>query len=108
MGDLPQDRSEPQPPFQISSVDYAGPFMIKNKKGCESKISEAYVSLFICFMTKAIELESVSDLSKDAFVLPLRRFISRREKPKYLVIMEKILWVPMPKSKTSSRLTNQI
>ncbi|XP_074032122.1 uncharacterized protein [Leptinotarsa decemlineata] len=81
MGNLPSERLEPQPPFYICRVDYAGPLMIKNKKGRGSKLSKCYVSLFICFVTKAIHLELVSDLTKDSFILALRRFVARRGKP---------------------------
>ncbi|KAJ2949320.1 hypothetical protein O0L34_g6273 [Tuta absoluta] len=37
--------------------------------------------LFICLRYKCIHLECVSDLTKDAFVMTLRRFIARRGKP---------------------------
>ncbi|KAL0809215.1 hypothetical protein ABMA28_011437 [Loxostege sticticalis] len=40
--------------------------------------------LFVCFASKALHLEVVSDLSTDTFILSLRRFISRRGRPSHL------------------------
>nr|CAH7725344.1 unnamed protein product [Callosobruchus chinensis] len=81
MGDLPATRITPSFPFQVTGVDYAGPVVLKDKKGRGSKDVKAYVSLFICFSTKAIHLELVSNLSTECFISALRRFIARRGKP---------------------------
>jgi len=81
MGDLPADRIQPSYPFQITGVDYGGPFLVKDRKGRGCKISKCYVSLFVCFATKAVHLELVPDLSTNAFILALRRFASRRGMP---------------------------
>lgn len=81
MGNLPKDRLTPAPPFQITGTDYAGPFNLKDRKGRGAKISKCYVCLFVCFTTKAIHIELVSDLSTEAFVLALRRFAGRRGMP---------------------------
>ncbi|XP_035209891.1 uncharacterized protein LOC118184340 [Stegodyphus dumicola] len=40
-----------------------------------------YVSIFVCFSTKAVHLELVSDLSTSTFLAALKRFITRRGKP---------------------------
>lgn len=82
MGNLPKQRLVPSPPFETCGVDFAGPFSILNRKGRGAKISKCYLCLFICFFTKAVHLEVVSDLSTNSFILSLRRFISRRGKPK--------------------------
>lgn len=81
MGNLPSERIEPAPPFYNTGVDYAGPFLIKDRNGRGCKVSKAYISVFVCFATKAIHLELVSDLTTEAFLAALRRFVSRRGKP---------------------------
>ena len=80
MGNLPAYRLQPSRPFERVGVDYAGPFLIKRSKGRCNVTEKAYISLIICFTTKALHLELVSDLTIDAFVAALR-FISRRGRP---------------------------
>ncbi|GFT45987.1 integrase catalytic domain-containing protein [Trichonephila clavipes] len=80
MSDLPSSRNSPAPAFMRCGVDYAGPFQIKTIKGRGSKSFKAYIALSVCFATRAIHLELVTDLSADAFIAALKRFISRRGK----------------------------
>lgn len=81
MGNLPSQRITPDYPFMSVGVDYAGPFLILNRKGRGSRLIKCYLCLFICLRYKCIHLELVSDLSKNAFLMTLRRFIARRGKP---------------------------
>lgn len=81
MGDLPKQRVSIMYPFQVSGVDYAGPFSIKDRKGRGCKITKAYICLFVCFSTKALHLEVASDLSTESFLAALKRFTARRGKP---------------------------
>lgn len=81
MGNLPTERLQSGPPFNVSGVDYAGPFMLKDRKDREAKISKCYACLFVCFTIKAVHLELMSDLTKEAFISALRRFTARRGKP---------------------------
>lgn len=78
MGNLPRDRVTSIRPFQTVGIDFCGPFYIKEKKFRNTKKVKVYVAIFICFATKAVHLELVSDLSTDAFLASLKRFFSRR------------------------------
>lgn len=77
MGNLPQTRVAPARPFINTGVDYCGPFLIHYRiRG--KRPTKAYIAVFCCFATKAVHLEVVSDLSTEAFIGALKRFIGRR------------------------------
>lgn len=78
MGDLPKPRVNQAKAFQCAGVDYGGPFTITMSKTRGAKTTKAYICLFVCFSTKAVHLEVASDLSAEAFLAALRRFIGRR------------------------------
>ncbi|XP_055603915.1 uncharacterized protein LOC129752147 [Uranotaenia lowii] len=80
MGQLPASRITPSRPFSTVGVDYAGPVYLKaiHKR---AEATKAYISVFICFVTKAVHLELVGDLSTPSFLCALRRFIGRRGFP---------------------------
>ncbi|XP_055918573.1 uncharacterized protein LOC129950673 [Eupeodes corollae] len=78
MGSLPAPRVRISRPFTHTGVDYAGPIEIKTWKGRGAKTFKGYFAIFICLSTKAIHLETVSDLTTQAFLAALRRFTSRR------------------------------
>ncbi|XP_076660084.1 uncharacterized protein LOC143363614 [Halictus rubicundus] len=78
MGNLPADRVTETRPFTNIGVDYCGPFFIKERKFRNRAKIKVYVAVFICFSTKAIHLEVVSDMTTEAFVAALKRFIARR------------------------------
>ncbi|XP_075162723.1 uncharacterized protein LOC142235354 [Haematobia irritans] len=81
MAALPPERTTFSRPFTNTGVDFAGPFDLKNFSGRGCRISKCYICLFVCFSTKAIHLEVVSDLSTPAFMAALVRFVSRRGCP---------------------------
>ncbi|XP_029157331.1 uncharacterized protein LOC114929816 [Nylanderia fulva] len=78
MGSLPRSRVTPTRPFLRTGLDYAGPILIRTSKGRGHRAYKGYIALFICFWSKAIHLELVSDYSSEAFIAALRRFVSRR------------------------------
>ncbi|XP_072398091.1 uncharacterized protein [Diabrotica undecimpunctata] len=86
MAALPKDRLSSRLPFEVTGVDYAGPLLIKSRTGRGCKISKAYICLFICAVTKAIHIELVCDLSKEYFLLALKRFVARRGMPSQVLI----------------------
>ncbi|GFX24813.1 integrase catalytic domain-containing protein [Trichonephila clavipes] len=81
MGDLPRDRIVPSRPFKKVGLDYAGPIITKPNLKRSRVTLKSYIAIFICFSTKATHLEVVSDLTTEAFLACLRRFIARRSKP---------------------------
>ncbi|XP_042900642.1 uncharacterized protein [Parasteatoda tepidariorum] len=69
---LPPDRIKEQPPFDISGVDFAGPFFVTDSN------NKCYLLIFTCAVTRAVHLELVINMNTDSFLLGFRRFISRR------------------------------
>nr|CAI5828095.1 unnamed protein product [Callosobruchus analis] len=81
MSSLPNSRIKPKLPFDVTGLDFAGPFMILNKKGRGAHLQKVYLAIFVCFCTKAIHIEIVTDLTTENFLAAFRRFISRRGIP---------------------------
>ena len=80
MGNLPEDRVIRTRPFLNVGVDFLGPITIHHKiRG--KKTDKSYVCVFVCFATKAVHLEAVSDLTSAAFIGALKRFVARRGCP---------------------------
>lgn len=86
MGNLPAQRLEPGGyPFEEAvGTDYAGPIMAASRQGRGCRLVKVYIILFVCFSTKAVHLELVGDLTSNNFLSTLRRFVSRRGKPKHI------------------------
>ena len=61
MGDLPEKKTTPLPPFTYIGVDFTGAFTVKDFQTKDT--FKCYMALFVCFSTKAIHLELVSSLS---------------------------------------------
>ncbi|XP_014361661.2 uncharacterized protein LOC106713372 [Papilio machaon] len=78
MGKLPEARLKPTRPFKIAGVDFTGFINIRFSPGRGAKCYKGYICLFVCFVTKAIHLEAVSDLTSSGFIAAFQRFVSRR------------------------------
>nr|XP_042912027.1 uncharacterized protein LOC122272414 [Parasteatoda tepidariorum] len=70
-GNLPVDRIEKSPPFNITGIDFAGPLYLRDGSKC-------YIALFTCAVTRGVHLELVSSLKVESFIQALRRFFGRR------------------------------
>lgn len=81
MAPLPSTRVIPQKPFTIIGVDYSGPFLVRISSRKNVPHAKMYVAIYICFVTKAIHLEVVSDLLTASFLDAFKRFSSRRGTP---------------------------
>ena len=85
LGQLPIERTTPVPVFDTTGVDYAGPVYLKRGSVRKPTIIKAYISVFVSLTIKAVHLDLVSDLTSDAFIACLRRFIARRGKPSLIL-----------------------
>ena len=81
MGQLPAPRVTPDPPFTITGVDYAGPFTLMKGHTCKPVLIKSYISIFVCFSSKASHIGIISDRTTEAFLAGLKRFIARRGLP---------------------------
>ena len=80
MGDISKERVRiGDKPFLNTGIDYFGPNHVKMKKktGSNAGTVKRYGVLFTCLTKRAVYIELGKDLSTDAFILTLRRFISR-------------------------------
>lgn len=59
-------------------MDYGGPYLITESRRRNAKVSKHYIALFICMAIKAVHVEVVSDLTTEAFLAALGRFVARR------------------------------
>ena len=78
MADLPAGRLTASKPFQVTGLDLAGPIFTKPKV-------KTYIAIFICFAVKAVHIELVEDLTKEACVAAIKRFVARRGLPEKIV-----------------------
>ncbi|KAE8288370.1 hypothetical protein D5F01_LYC12239 [Larimichthys crocea] len=78
MADLPPARLRLyKPPFYSTGVDCFGPFTVKIGRRTEKR----WGIVFKCMTTRCVHLDLLESLDTDAFLMSLRRFISRRGKP---------------------------
>ena len=68
---LPENRVKDAAVFQIIGIDMAGPLLLKGNRKCS-------VVLFTCAIYRAVRLELVTSASTEAFLMTLRRYVSRR------------------------------
>uniref|UniRef100_A0A183BUB6 Integrase catalytic domain-containing protein n=1 Tax=Globodera pallida TaxID=36090 RepID=A0A183BUB6_GLOPA len=81
MPPLPADRVVRRAPFESTGVDYMGPTTAR-MAGASIKV---WIVLLTCLTTRAVYLEPTTDLSANSFINVLRRFISRRGRPKRML-----------------------
>lgn len=78
---LPDFRVREATPFSKVSVDLAGPLFVKSPTG---ETIKSYIALFTCYVTQAVHLDLVKDLTASTFVCCLRRF-ARRGTPSLII-----------------------
>ncbi|KAL9958393.1 hypothetical protein ACROYT_G035399 [Oculina patagonica] len=83
MAPYPVSRIEESSPFTYTGLDYLGPLYVKMNG--QSATQKVWVCLFTCLAVRVVHLEIINDMSAEEFLLCLRRFISRRGKPKEII-----------------------
>ena len=86
MGNLPEERLKPSPPFFRTSLDLFGPFFVKDtvKRRITRKV---YGVIFNCMVSRAIHLELVEGYDTQSFLVSFKRFTSIRGFPGYISIL---------------------
>ncbi|XP_044249588.1 uncharacterized protein [Drosophila takahashii] len=80
MGSLPSDRLQTVRPLTVTGDLLCGPFLTSHR--IRSKVPyKTYLAIYVCFSSKAVHIELLSDLSTNTFILSLKRFVSRRGSP---------------------------
>ncbi|XP_071941047.1 uncharacterized protein [Antedon mediterranea] len=99
MADLPDFRVKPcSPPFSSTLVDYLGPVNVKLNKNTTTK---GYCAVFTCAVTRAVHLTCVQDLTTQAFLQAIERFVSIRRAPS-------LLWKFGPPGGAVERLVQEV
>lgn len=75
MGQIPDIRLKPAPPFYFCAVDLFGPLVIKDtvKKRTHEK---GYGVLFNCLVSRAVYIDLAEGYDVGSFMMALRRFVS--------------------------------
>ncbi len=81
LGQLSLERLTPGSVFDKVGVDYAGPVFLKYGYVRKPTVVKAYICVFVSLSVKAVHLELVTDLTSEAFIACLKRFIARRGLP---------------------------
>ena len=78
MGQIPEARLKEAPAFTTCGVDYA---VLKTNNLRNSPTVKGFLSVFVCFISKAVHLEVVTGKTTETFLAALKRFTSRRGLP---------------------------
>ncbi|KRX25736.1 hypothetical protein T07_2378 [Trichinella nelsoni] len=79
------ERVEESAPFSHTGVDFAGPLYTRSDTRARNpSTNKTYISFFTCMVTRAVHLEIVREQTASCFLNALRRFISRRGRPRVI------------------------
>jgi hypothetical protein len=81
MGSLPSERVTLVHSFVNVGVDYAGPVYLKVGGVRSETLRKGYIAVFVCLSTRCVHLEIAENLTTNAFLDDLNRFVSLRGKP---------------------------
>ena len=76
---LPDFRVSKSRPFQTTGVDFAGPLYVRASD--VSRTTKVWMVLYTCYVTRAVHLDLVQEMSAETFLRSFRRFTARRGTP---------------------------
>lgn len=81
MAPLPASRVTKNTPFQTIGIDFTAHLIVRSSNRKNTHKKKVYVTIFICFVSKAVHLEIVENLTTQAFLEAFERFSARRGLP---------------------------
>ncbi|CAC5404954.1 unnamed protein product [Mytilus coruscus] len=81
MAPFPRSRVSRSLPFEGTGLDYLGPVYVKDG----TMMKKRWICLFTCFVTRAIHLEIVNDMTTEEFICAFRRFVPTRGTPSEVI-----------------------
>ena len=78
-GQLPDDRTTPDIASEQIDVDFAVPIKFRMSNKVEAKV---YICIFACSLSRTIHLELLPNLERSTFIMCLKRYITRRGRPR--------------------------
>ena len=75
MANLPSNRVNPAPVFAETGLDVMGHFLVKMNGRADHKV---WIAVFTCFVSRAVHVELLFNMSADAMVNAIIRFAARR------------------------------
>ena len=79
---LPEFRTTPGRPFEVTGVDFAGPLIYKVTKKEDGK---CYIIIFTCATSRAVHLELAKSQTAEEFQAKLNAFITRKTRPRRII-----------------------
>ncbi|KAL0165741.1 hypothetical protein M9458_037585, partial [Cirrhinus mrigala] len=83
MGELPLERTNPAAPFEFTTLDLFGPYVVKDTVRRRTKM-KIWGVMFSCMASRAVHADIVEDLSTEGFLKAYQRFTALRGHPRKL------------------------
>lgn len=80
---LPEHRVTQSRPFQVTGIDFAGPFFVRATDATGT--TKVWLCLYTCSSTRAVHLDLVANLTATTFLRNFRRFAARRGTPSLVI-----------------------
>ncbi|KAL1247062.1 hypothetical protein QQF64_022438 [Cirrhinus molitorella] len=83
MSELPLERTKPAAPFEFTTLDLFGPYVVKDNVRRRTKM-KIWGVMFSCMASRAVHADIVEDLSTAGFLKAYQRFTALRGHPRKL------------------------